>query len=633
MIGRICLMYRAGIGSRALARSGILLLATFSTSAVYAQCTPNGLNPPPSFPTQTAATAVAGASAYVGTVAASIHSANTAFLAQSSAFVSAPPNPAPDQPGGGIWARGVGGHMTFDTTATAGNISFGSPVAGNVVCNTRTLADFAGLQIGADIARLNVGGWNLHTGSTIGYLGLKSKDGTPSGLNPPASFSDSLQIPFAGLYFAASKGGLLIDGQVRWTFFQNDVSDVNHGMSGQPFDARSVSVTGNIGYNYDLGNQWFVEPSAGLIWSRTQVDTMNVPGTLVYGFGGVPPWTLAVKDIDSTLGRLSVRVGTTVAYDNVVLQPFASASVFHEFQGRVTSSLTSDFSAINTFAPTLSSTVSVNGLGTYGQFGLGVAAQALNSGWVSYLRGDYRKGDNIEGWSLNGGVRYQFVPERTGPLIAKAPIYKSPARETEYNWAGFYAGAQLGATWGHARWTLDGAGTVEPRVAGLLGGGEIGFNHQVGRWVFGLQGDLNWSNAHGARPCPNGFFYSCESELDFLATTTARIGYAYWDRLLVYAKGGVAIARDRDRFSCNTGSHSTVGVLLTGCPSQSDTNTKAGWTIGWGTEFGLTRTISIKSETSYVDLGTDRFSVAGVPTEVQRNGFTSTIGLRVRLGQ
>jgi len=59
-----------------------------------------------------------------------------------------------------------------------------------------------------------------------------------SGLNPPASFSDSLQIPFAGLYFAASKGGLLIDGQVRWTFFQNDVSDANHGMSGQLFDAQ-----------------------------------------------------------------------------------------------------------------------------------------------------------------------------------------------------------------------------------------------------------------------------------------------------------------------------------------------------------------------------------------------------------
>jgi opacity protein-like surface antigen len=74
-------------------------------------------------------------------------------------------------------------------------------------------------------------------------------------------------------------------------------------------------------------------------------------------------------------------------------------------------------------------------------------------------------------------------------------------------------------------------------------------------------------------------------------------------------------------------------VPLVGCPSQTDTNTKTGWTVGWGTEFGLTRTISIKSETSYVDLGTDRFSVAGIPTEIQRNGFTSTIGLHVRLGQ
>jgi outer membrane autotransporter protein len=593
------------------------------------------MNPPSTFPTQTAATAVAGASAYVGTIAASIHSANTAFLAQSSAFVAAPPNPAPDQPGGGIWARGVGGHITFDTTATAGNISFGSPVAGNVVCNTRTLVDFAGLQIGADIARLNVGGWNVHTGSTIGYLGSKTRDGTPPSLNPPASFQDSLQIPFAGVYFAASKGGLLIDGQVRWTFFQNNVSDANHGMSGQPFDARGISVTGNIGYNYNLGNQWFVEPSAGFVWSRTQVDSMNVPGTLVYGFGGVPPWTLAVKDIDSTLGRLSVRVGTSIAHDNVLLQPFASVSVFHEFQGRVTSSLTSDFAAIGMPAPTLSSTVSVSSGGTYGQLGLGVAAQSLNSGWVSYLRGDYRKGDNIEGWSLNGGLRYQFVPERigpTGPMIAKAPVYKSPALESDYSWAGFYAGAQLGATWGSARWTVDGTGTVEPRIAGLLGGGEIGFNHQVGKWVFGIQGDMNWSNAHGAKPCPNGFFYSCESELDFLATTTARIGYAYWDRLLVYAKGGVAIARDRDRFSCNTGAQPTV-VPLIGCPSQTDANTKAGWTVGWGTEFGLTRTISIKSETSYVDLGTDRANVAGVPTEIQRNGFTSTIGLHLRLGQ
>ena len=127
MISARNLMYLGGVGSGRLAYSGIIILATLAAStAAYAQCTPVGMNPPSSFPTQTAITAVAGASAYVGTVAASIHSANTAFLSQSSAFVASPPNHAPDQPGGGIWARGVGGHMTFDTTATAGK-STGPP--------------------------------------------------------------------------------------------------------------------------------------------------------------------------------------------------------------------------------------------------------------------------------------------------------------------------------------------------------------------------------------------------------------------------------------------------------------------------------------------------------------------------
>ena len=605
--------------------AGALVLTLFSASAAQAQCTPVGFNPGPDFPTQAAATAIAGVSAYVGTLVSSIHSANTAFLTQSNAFITSPANPQPDQQGGGVWARGVGGHVSFGTTATAGNINFGGSFPGSVVCNTHTLQDFAGVQIGGDVARLNVNGWNLHAGSTIGYLGSKSKDATPSGLNPPASFHDNLQIPFVGFYVAASSGGFLVDAQVRGTYYQNEVSDSNHGMSGQHFDARGISLTGNVGYNYKLGNQWFIEPSAGIIWSRTQVDAMNVPGTIVLGTGGIPPWVLAIKDIQSTLGRLSVRVGTSVALDNVVLQPFASASVFHEFQGGVTSALTSDFSAVGMpGVPTLSSTVSVSGPGTYGQFGLGVTAQVVNTGWVSYLRGDYRTGENIEGWSLNGGVRYHFVldPKGREPMVAKAAIYKGPAVQTVYNWTGFYLGGHLGATWGSTPWTFDGVGTTDPHVAGFLVGGEIGYNHQVGRWVFGVEGDMSWTNAHGARPCPNGFFYSCEIDVNWMSTATARIGYAYWDRLLVYAKGGVAIAREEARFVCN--------VPLMGCSSRTDT--KAGWTAGWGSEFGLTQNVSVNGEIMYFNLGADRSSIAGASADIQRDGFISTVGLRVRFG-
>ena len=584
--------------------------------------------------------AVANVSASVGALITSINSVNTAFLTQSSAFIGSPADPRPDQQGGGVWARGVGGHLSVGTTATAGNISFGTPQQGSIACNTRTLEDFAGVQIGTDFARLNVNGWNLHAGSTIGYLGSKTQDATP-GLTPPASFRDSLQIPFVGFYGAASYGRFLVDAQIRADFFQNEVSDANNGLSGQRFNARGISLTGNVAYNQNLGSHWFIEPSAGIVWSKARVDPLNVPGTGILGTpvgpGFVPPWVLTVNDIESTLGRLSVRVGTTVMSGNMVWQPFASASVFHEFQGRVTSSLTSNFAALGpAFAPlpTLSSTVATSSLGTYGQFGLGITAQMMNTSWISYLRGDYRTGDNIEGWSINGGLRYQFVPDPAvrSPVVAKAPIYKAPTVPAAYNWAGFYIGAYLGASWGFADLTfLDDGATADPRFAGFLGGGEIGYNYQVDKWVFGLEGDFAWTNAHGARSCPIGFFANCEINMNWLSTVTGRIGYAYWDRLLIYVKGGAAIAADRAVAACTPNSPSTI-LLVVGCPASSNSKTKVGWTAGLGSEFGLTRNVSVKSEIVYFDLGSDRYTTAGIPTDIQRNGFLSTVGLHYRFG-
>jgi opacity protein-like surface antigen len=643
MIGEI----KEGIGSRALTcrlrtkppilgASAAGLAMFFWAAAAQAQCTSAGMSTPPPAWSSAAVAAVAGVSASVGSLVSSIHTANTAFLTQSSAFIGSPADPQPDQHGGGAWARGVGGHMTSSATATAGNIMFGAPVPGNITCNTRTAEDFAGVQVGADIARLNVNGWNLHAGSTVGYLGLKTQDTTPPGLNPSPSFRDSLQVPFVGIYGAATSGGFFVDGQVRWDFYQNEVSDNNHGLFGQHFDARGIGLTGNIGYNQDLGNNWFIEPSAGIVWSKTEIDSVNVPGTVVYGSGSVPPWVLTVNDIQSTLGRLSVRVGTSVASGNVVLQPFASASVLHEFQGGVTSSLTSNFASIGSPLPTLSASISTASLGTYGQFGLGFATQFRNTGWVSYLRGDYRTGDNIEGWGVNGGLRYQFVPDPTargrGPMIVKAPIYKAPAAQAVYNWTGFYIGGYAGAAWGFTNWTFaDDGDTTNPRYAGFLGGGEIGYNYQLGKWVFGVEAGTGWTNAHGARPCPNGFFFNCEMSLSWLSTATARVGYAFWDRLLVYVKGGAAVAQDRANLVCSTDSQPTI-VPLVGCPSQSNSQTKVGWTVGWGSEFGLTPNVSVKSETMYFNLGTDRYSMGGIFADIQRDGFISTVGLHFRFG-
>jgi hypothetical protein len=102
------------------------------------------------------------------------------------------------------------------------------------------------------------------------------------------------------------------------------------GRFGHPLGGHGISVSTSAGYNFALGNDWFIEPSARFIWSNTSIDKFNFGGVNGIGIGG----TFATNDITREIGRLSARLGTTI----IIWQPFASASVFHEFAGNVTAS-------------------------------------------------------------------------------------------------------------------------------------------------------------------------------------------------------------------------------------------------------------------------------------------------------
>src|SRR6266581_9798781 len=76
-------------------------------------------------------------------------------------------------------------------------------------------------------------------------------------------------------------------------------------------------------------------------------------------------------------------------------------------------------------------------------------------------------------------------------LPIRAPVYQAPIIAPIYNWTGFYAGLNIGGSWGHQ----DGAlvdtvfgdiVTSSPHLDGVIGGGQIGYNWQVNQWVFGL---------------------------------------------------------------------------------------------------------------------------------------------------
>ncbi|MGH6834347.1 MAG: autotransporter domain-containing protein [Methylocella sp.] len=587
----------------------------------------------------------------INSLVSAINVANTTFLTQSTAFIGSPSNPDPYQLGGGVWARGVGGQTDFKSTSTSTYTFGGAPLTGNISCNTKTHLNFAGVQIGTDTGILNIDGWNLHGGSTLGYLGTNANDSATGG-----TFSDSLQIPFVGLYGAATKGGFFVDGQARWNYYQNKLSDTSNGVFGQNLDARGFSINGNIGYNYGLPDNWFIEPSVGVLWSETWVDPLNTAGTFVLQ-PFVPgaavnlsvPGTVSVNNIYSTLGRVSLRVGTSFDAGGVVLQPFVTVSGFREFEGNNSASVfvngtsTGPLGALfvctsggATVPCTIGGKLSATNIGNYGQFGLGVVALVPNTSWLAYVRGDYRTGDHIDGWSLNGGLRYQLNPAHPVVTGRSADVPGAPLPVAAYNWTGFYLGPSLGADWGYTNWTfLSNGNKTYPRFAGILPGGQVGYNYQYDKWVFGVEGDAGWTNARGARACPN-FFINCEINVNSLYTVTGRIGYTYPDKVLWYVKGGLAIGEVKAQGRCNTDSQLFFGIALLnpGCPVQGTTRTDAGWTVGGGSELALTDNWSVKAETSYFDLGTKNYTfgqlAASSGVNVGRSGWISTIGLNYR---
>jgi len=137
----------------------------------------------------------------------------------------------------------------------------------------------------------------------------------------------------------------------------------------------------------------------------------------------------------------------------------------------------------------------------------------------------------------------------------RMPIKAQVAAPVPYSWTGCYIGAQVGYGWGNKNFS-DPTGTgfapagsvTRDNIRGGLAGGQIGCNYQfAGNWVVGVEGEYAWANIKGdtlADPFFSGKNTAFSSKTDALASVTGRVGYAF-DRVLLYAKGGAAWARDQ----------------------------------------------------------------------------------------
>jgi outer membrane immunogenic protein len=232
-----------------------------------------------------------------------------------------------------------------------------------------------------------------------------------------------------------------------------------------------------------------------------------------------------------------------------------------------------------------------------------------------------------------GAVAALTAPASAADLPAR-PFTKAPAVavDASYNWSGIYGGAYVGGLWSDKRWDgnvfvfgLMGPFGADYQNRGVIGGGQIGFNYQVGQIVLGVQADWGKSDAKGqAIPCNQllagggGAIARCAGEVRDIASVTGRIGYA-WDRTLLYVKGGGAWVRDEYELGRGEPQNVAIGGNLFG-----NVETRSGWTVGAGVEYGFWQNLSVFAEYNYYDFGS---RVVVLPAHIIPN-FNQTVNIR-----
>ena len=207
-----------------------------------------------------------------------------------------------------------------------------------------------------------------------------------------------------------------------------------------------------------------------------------------------------------------------------------------------------------------------------------------------------------------------------------APVYKAaPAMVAAYNWTGFYIGGQVGYQWNADDHTVSGVvpvavggpGPVGPfffESDGAVYGGHAGFNWQAGQWVFGVEGDFEGSSVKEDFSISLlGGTATLAFEQKWQASLRARLGWALWDRGMIYATGGAAWADFENSLVIFAG----PGGPLTEPPFG---DTVSGWTIGAGAEWALWQNWTGRIEYRYTD-----FESFGVAAAVSVPGGSATI--------
>jgi outer membrane immunogenic protein len=211
-----------------------------------------------------------------------------------------------------------------------------------------------------------------------------------------------------------------------------------------------------------------------------------------------------------------------------------------------------------------------------------------------------------------------------------------------YTWTGFYVGGQIGGGWTRTSSSFSGfdAGdtpaAVSPNGAGLIVGGQVGYNRQFGFWLAGLETDIAGAFIKGnaSSVSTNGFTVPTEQDINWFGTLRGRLGILPMERLLIFATGGLAYGG----LAVSSISLPTVGSCTnSSCGSGSASTTRTGSAVGGGVEYAWSNYVTLKAEYLYIDLGSMSVTYP-ITLAISKATTTSTfaanvvrVGLNVKL--
>src|SRR5262245_13634359 len=194
----------------------------------------------------------------------------------------------------------------------------------------------------------------------------------------------------------------------------------------------------------------------------------------------------------------------------------------------------------------------------------------------------------------------------------RAPVYKGPPPPAPmWSWTGCYIGGHIGGGYAGTENTntvnttafgdfLPGQGYAN-NSSGWIGGGHLGCNYQIARWVIGIEGSYDGADIKRDYASPFGGgddVYT--NKITAVASVVGRLGWAF-DSYLFYGKAGWAGAR---------ATLSVVdGIAPTG--AGSDRLWHIGFTFGTGFEYAFTRNWIAGLETNYYRFESKTYEIGG----------------------